>query len=297
DPRLFFAVLKKYYQSIVQDFVKEGKNALKLDYDFTKMTDQSIAFVEFGDKGEGIRLEDKPLAIGMWVYGDNKGHWLRTRITDAYGKLVKIDFEEEVNWTGWKWVEAKIPEGIAYPITLKNIYLAEINETKKDSGTIYIDNLRILYEPKDKNLGLRDETTFEDFMKKPEIRNYTEKLTISQGKYDHEGGSDIIYCQGIISNGTMSGADTAMWTNIKSFMDYEDKVLVLSMNVDIDKINDQREIRVLKEILEKASQNNDVFVVFKGERENTVIENKVRYITYDDSFEIGISEGKVSYKN
>lgn len=283
--------------SLVQDFVKEGKNALKLDYDFTKMTDQSIAFVEFGENGEGIQLEDKPLAIGMWVYGDNKGHWLRTRITDAYGKLVKIDFEEEVNWTGWKWVEAKIPEGIAYPITLKNIYLAEINETKKDSGTIYIDNLRILYEPKDKNLGLRDETTFEDFMKKPEIRNYTEKLTISQGKYDHEGGSDIIYCQGIISNGTMSGADTAMWTNIKSFMDYEDKVLVLSMNVDIDKINDQREIRVLKEILEKASQNNDVFMVFKGERENTVIENKVRYITYDDSFEIGISEGKVSYKN
>ena len=58
-----------------------------------------------------------------------------------------------------------------------------------------------------------------------------------------------------------------------------------------------REIRVLKEILEKASQNNDVFVVFKGEGENTVIENKVRYVSYDDSFEIGISGGKISYKN
>ncbi len=31
--------------------------------------------------------------------------------------------------------------------------------------------------------------------------------------------------------------------------------------------------------------------------QRVVIENKVRYITYDDSFEIGISEGKVSYKN
>lgn len=283
--------------SIVQDFVKEGKNALKLDYDFTKMTDQSIAFVEFGDKGEGIRLEDKPLAIGMWVYGDNKGHWLRTRITDAYGRLVKIDFAEEVDWTGWKWVEAKIPEGIAYPITLKNIYLAEINETKKDSGTIYIDNLRIMYEPKDKDLGLRPETMFEDAMKVPAVTNYTEKLTLSQGKYDHEGADDIIYCEGIISNGTMSGADIAMWNKIKSLMDYEDKVLVLSMNGDIDNINDKREIRVLKEILEKASQNNDVFVVFKGEGENTVIENKVRYVSYDDSFEIGISGGKISYKN
>jgi hypothetical protein len=181
--------------------------------------------------------------------------------------------------------------------TLKNIYLAEINETKKDSGTIYIDNLRIMYEPKDKDLGLRPETMFEDAMKVPAVTNYTEKLTLSQGKYDHEGADDIIYCEGIISNGTMSGADIAMWNKIKSLMDYEDKVLVLSMNGDIDNINDKREIRVLKEILEKASQNNDVFVVFKGEGENTVIEDKVRYVSYDDSFEIGISGGKISYKN
>ena len=283
--------------SITNDFAKEGESSLKLNYDFTKMTDQSIAFIEFGNDGEGIKLEDKPLAIGMWVYGDSKNHWLRTRITDAYGTQVKIDFEEEVNWTGWKWVEAKIPEGITYPITLKNIYLAEINETRKDTGTIYIDNLRIMYEPKDKQLGLVDETQFIDEMKTSAIANHTEKLTVSQGNYNHEGNGDIICFEGIISNGTMSSANVTMWNNIKSFMSYEDKVLVLSMNGDINNINDEREIRILKEILEKASQKNTVFVVFNGGKENTVIENKVRYITYDDSFEIGIIDRKISYKN
>ena len=283
--------------SIAKDFAKQGNSALKLNYDFTKMTDQSIAFIEFGNEGEGIKLEDKPLAIGMWVYGDSKNHWLRTRIADAYGTQVKIDFEEEVNWTGWKWVEAKIPEGIAYPITLKNVYLAEINETRQDTGTIYIDNLRIMYEPKDKQLGLIDETRFIDEMKTPKISNYTEKLSVSQGKYDYEGTGDIIYCEGIISNGTMSAADVTMWNNIKSFANYEDKILVLSMNGDIHNINDEREIRILKEILEKAAEKNTVFVVYSGEKENTVIENKVRYITYDDSFEIGITNSKPSYKN
>jgi hypothetical protein len=233
----------------------------------------------------------------MWVYGDSKNHWLRTRIADAYGNQVKIDFEEEVNWTGWKWVEAKIPEGITYPITLKNIYLAEINETRKDTGTIYIDNLRIMYEPKDKQLGLVDETQFIDEMKTSAIANHTEKLTVSQGNYNHEGNGDIICFEGIISNGTMSSANVTMWNNIKSFMSYEDKVLVLSMNGDINNINDEREIRILKEILEKASQKNTVFVVFNGGKENTVIEDKVRYITYDDSFEIGIIDRKISYKN
>ena len=283
--------------SITKDFVKEGNHALRLDYDFTKMTDQSIAFIEFGKDGEGIVLEDKPLAIGMWVYGDGKDHWLRTRITDAYGNLVKIDFAEEVDWTGWKWVEAKIPEGIAYPITLKNIYLAEINETKKDTGTIYIDNLRIMYEPKDKQLGLREETKFKDPLKTEEIKNYLEKLTISEGEYNYEGSGSLVFYEGIISGGTMSSSNTTMWNNIKSLANYQDKVLVLALNSDIDNIKDEREVRILKEILKKASENNDVFFVFQGEEENTVIEDGVRYITYTDNFEIAITPEKVLYKN
>lgn len=283
--------------SITKDFVKEGYNALKLNYDFTKMTDQSIAFVEFGNEGEGIKLEDKPLAIGMWVYGDGKNHWLRTRINDAYGTQVKIDFEEEVNWTGWKWVEAKIPESIAYPITLKNIYLAEINETRKDSGTIYIDNLRILYEPKDKQLGLTEETKFIDSLKASKITNYTEMLTIKDGMYNYEGNGNIVYCDAVISNGTMSSANTTMWNNIKSLAQCKDKVLVLSITGDINSINDKREVRVIKEILEKASKNNDVFVVYKDEKENTTIEKGIRYITYDDNFEIGITPKGILYIN
>jgi len=134
-------------------------------------------------------------------------------------------------------------------------------------------------------------------MKSSAITNYSEKLTISQGKYKYEGTDNIIHCEGIISNGTMSASDITMWNNIKSFMDFENKVLVLSLNGHFHNINDEREVRILKEILEKASQKNDVFVVFNGEDENTVIENSVRYITYDDSFEIGASQDRISYKN
>lgn len=284
--------------SITKDFVKEGSSALRLNYDFTKMTDQSIAFVEFGKDGEGIILEEKPKAIGMWVYGDGKNHWLRTRITDAHNNQIKITFEDEVNWNGWKWVEAHIAEGTAYPVTLKNIYLAEINETKKDTGTIYIDNIRIMYEPKDKQLGLREETEFVDSLKAKSVEDFSEKLVVTDNKKEIQlPKGEIIYFDGIISNGTMSGSNTTMWNNIKSFTNYKNKVLVLTMNADLDNINDQREVKVLKDILEKASENNQVFVVYKGLDENTVIENNVRYITYDDSFELGITGGGVKYKN
>lgn len=284
--------------SLTQELAKEGSNALKLNYDFTKMTDQSIAFVEFGKDGEGIKLEDRPKAIGMWVYGDGRNHWLRTRITDAYNNQIKLTFADEVNWTGWKWVEAHIPEGTAYPVTLKNIYLAEINETRQDSGAIYVDNLRIMYEPKDKDLGLRPETEFVDSMKTAALSGTSEKLVVSPDKKEvTSGSSQLIYFDGIITNGTMSASNTTMWNNIKSMTNFKDKVLVLTMNADLDHINDKREVKILKEILEKASENNHVFVVYKGDTENTVIENGVRYITYDDSFELGITGSDVKYKN
>lgn len=284
--------------STTKDFVKEGSAALKLDYDFTQMTDQSIAFVELGKDGEGIKLEDKPKAIGMWVYGDGKNHWLRARIIDSNNNQIKLTFEDEVNWSGWKWVEAVIPDGTAYPITLKNIYLAEINETKKDSGTIYIDNLRILYEPIDMDFGLQNETSFVDYMKAPKISDYSEKLVVTDDKKEIlSAKGEIIYFDGIITNATMSAGNTTMWNNIKSLVNYENKVLVLTMNTSIDSISDEREIKVLKEILEKASEKNQVFVVYKADKENTIIENGIRYIAYDDTLELGITPEGLKYKN
>lgn len=283
--------------SLEESIVKEGKKSLKLNYDFTKMTDQSIAFVEFGKDGEGIKLEDKPLAIGMWVYGDGKNHWLRTRITDAYNNQIKITFADEVNWTGWKWVEAHIPEGTSYPVTLKNIYLAEINETKKDTGTIYIDNLRIMYEPKDKQLGLTEETQITDPLK-AKLVDSTDKLVVKDNNKELLGNrNEIIYFDGVISNGSLSASNTTMWNNIKSFVNYENKNLVLTLNSTLDNIYDEREVKILKEILEKAAENNTVFVVCKEAKESVIMENGVRYISYDDSFELGLTNNGLKYKN
>lgn len=286
------------------DVVKEGDSSLKLNYDFTKMTDQSIAFVEFGEDGEGIRLEDEPKGIGMWVYGDGKSHWLRTRITDANGAQTKLTFADEVDWTGWKWVTAKIPEGIQYPITLKNIYLAEINETMQDTGSIYFDNLRIMYEPNDKDFNLTD-SLFTDPLKAEDITNFTEKLTISSEKSgtvradgsETANDGEIIYIDAIVTGGSLSAQNQTMWNNIKSLANKQGKALVLSMSESPDSISDPRELRILDEILTRASENNQVFVVWKGDEPLNTIQDGIRYITYKDSFQLGVFDGSVQYKN
>jgi hypothetical protein len=289
---------------ISDKYYKEGHNSLKLNYDFTKLTDQSISSIKFGEHGEGVVLEDNPEAIGMWVYGDGKEHWLRCRIQDVYGTEIKLTFADKVDWTGWKWVTADIPVDISYPIKLNSIYLAEINEDKTDSGSIYVDNLRLMYEPNDKNLGLRQETVFVDDLHVSEIKNYSELLTITptseevvDSNQKELSDGNIVYYDGIISNGTMSAWNTTMWNNIKSFVNYENKVLVLTMNESLDNINDERELEILKSILKESSENNQVFVVWKGDSESVFVEDGIRYIVYDDSLEIGIYEDEISYKN
>lgn len=290
---------------ISNKFVKEGEKSLKLNYDFTKMTDQSIAFVDFGEDGSGVKLDNKPKAIGMWVYGDGKNHWLRCRITDSRGTQSKLTFADKVDWTGWKWVTADIPADTVYPISLNNIYLAEINETMKDSGTIYIDNLRLMYDLNDKDLGLSEESRFNDPLKVSKITNYDEKLSISPSKSQIiSGGGNVIgnngkivYVDAIVTGGTLSASNTTMWNNIKSMENFKDKILVLSMNSGIESISDRREAEIIKTILTKASADNQVFVVWKGNEEQAYVEDGIRYIEYDDSFELGVTGSAPSYKN
>lgn len=290
--------------TLSEGIYKDYSAAIKLSYDFTNMTDQSIAYVNFGKNEEGLTIKDRPKAIGMWVYGDNSTHWLRARVQDATGKVHKIDFAEEVDWEGWKWVIAKLPSDIAYPVKVKNVYIAEINETKKDTGEIYIDTLRALYEPNDKNLNLREESVFYDELKiKKPIDDYAHKLSVESGIVNIETRNKVNVDAPIalsidIKNGTINYENIKLWEKIISLNTYENKEIVISLNQDINNIVDEREKEVIKIILEQTAEKNRVYVINKDSEELTAIKNGVRYIQYDDSFELYIvDKDKVSYKN
>jgi hypothetical protein len=100
-----------------------------------------------------------PIAIGLEVYGDGKGHWLRGEFSDAENENFRINFTEQeagINWAGsWKTLGISLQESfptgssgdgvITYPITWKRIYMAEPDENKKDSGAIFLDDFKAIY--------------------------------------------------------------------------------------------------------------------------------------------------------
>lgn len=106
-----------------------------------------------------IPISGSPDAVGINVYGDGKGHWLRGEFWDVDGEKFLMNFTESVpgiNWTNsWQYLEKSFEDAIVhwgnpnailtFPVTWKRIYLAETDENKKDSGTIYLDDFKVRF--------------------------------------------------------------------------------------------------------------------------------------------------------
>ena len=145
------------------EHVKAGKFSGQLAYDLKGSAGTSVATARHRP---GIKIEQRPKKIGVWVYGDGRRHWLRGLYTDGKGLAKDIDFTIEseppaltsdecdsrdhgINWTGWKYVEAPIPADAALPLTWERLYVAENSDACDDASSIFFDDLRAVYTDED----------------------------------------------------------------------------------------------------------------------------------------------------
>lgn len=127
-----------------------GHHAMKLSYDFIGQSDTSAAYVNFyhPDGTMGRVIPGKPRKLGVWVYGNKNNNWLRAAVADGSGQaLPALDFTTSsgLNWQGWKYVTADVPQNIQWPLKLNQIYMAAVRAENKNSGAIYFDRLSAIY--------------------------------------------------------------------------------------------------------------------------------------------------------
>ena len=134
------------------------KKAARLQYNFAgaPKDDVRIAYGRLGS--EAVAIPGKPFGMGLWVYGDGSGHWLRAEVLDAKGSLHYVDLAEKVDWTGWRQVKGYFPANAAYPLKLRSIYLVnkpEGTDSRPEQGTVYFDEASLLYpyDPKQQVSG------------------------------------------------------------------------------------------------------------------------------------------------
>lgn len=139
---------------------RQGNYSLLLKYNFNSKEDTRAAYASFGNNP--IKIPANTYGIGLWVKGNASSHWLRAKIEDAQGNESTLDFAQNVDWEGWKYIETKLPTSIEYPIRIKNIYLVTTDPTRKDAGEICIDDLKIIRKTPVPNLKLPNATVISD---------------------------------------------------------------------------------------------------------------------------------------
>jgi exopolysaccharide biosynthesis protein len=147
-----------YGNQIVQD----KSYSLELAYRFDESVDTQAAYIILDTP---VFLKENASKINLFVKGDGSGNWLRTKLVDATGKEVLLDLSNSINFTEWKEVSAKVPEGLVYPVRIERIYVASIGNTNTNVNSIYIDNLSVEERIYFEKITLPIETTFVDPLK------------------------------------------------------------------------------------------------------------------------------------
>ena len=153
--------------------VRFGSHSLKLNYDFTKMTQKTTEGVYVG-LPESEDIPGRPTALGVWVYapegvgveydGETAGFWLRGFFYDKDGNVAQADFTLQtvdpkvkngeatpgIYWSGWKYLEADITKWTGPYKTFPNqtfrlMYVPGIKMGSKTAGSIYLDNFQFVY--------------------------------------------------------------------------------------------------------------------------------------------------------
>jgi hypothetical protein len=109
------------------------------------------------DVKKDIPISGTPDKVGLYVYGDGRGHWLRGEFKDVDNERFLIDFTTAtpgIDWTNeWRYIEKSFSTAIpswvnpnailTFPVTWMRLYLAETSDAKKDTGSIYFDDFRV----------------------------------------------------------------------------------------------------------------------------------------------------------
>lgn len=126
-------------------YVRYGNKSLKIEFNLANTTATCGTQIS---TGSSLLISGTPTAIGMWVYAtpSAKGAWIRLQYqqTGSTGAMY-ADFGE-IDWEGWKYLEAPIDQSVTYPISVRYLVrVMAVNPSQRINGVIYVDQLRAVY--------------------------------------------------------------------------------------------------------------------------------------------------------
>ncbi|WP_079032137.1 phosphodiester glycosidase family protein [Streptomyces specialis] len=112
--------------------------ALAMTYDFGLSTATRAAYAT---PPADIPVPGQPQSFTLWIDGDGHGAWPSLQLTDAHGTS-QVLRAPHITWEGWRQVTFDVPEGLAFPVSVRRLYLAETRPDQRYTGRVVLDGLR-----------------------------------------------------------------------------------------------------------------------------------------------------------
>lgn len=122
-------------------------NALSLAFDLHAAEPTRAAYAR---AAKPLMLPEGTQSVAMWAWSDGNGHWLRATVADMAGTKHPLDFGR-LNWLGWRFVRADLPEQLSGSAALTQIYVVEFKAELGTSGELSIDQVCALAAPRQKD--------------------------------------------------------------------------------------------------------------------------------------------------
>ena len=181
------------------DPVKYGRYAAKININFLNALAEQTLVAQFspGKTTDKLQIPGNDVGgkkLGMWVYATAgvEGMWFRvgTRPIGSTSGVTNTDFAAKVNWTGWKYVELKLPAGHEFHPNGIRLLVLKSYTNYYVNGYVIFDNIRVT------NQSVQEDIT------SPTIKTFTlnggavsgtintSKITLAASLSD-EGGSGL----------------------------------------------------------------------------------------------------------
>lgn len=121
-----------------------GGYSSDLTFDFMASRAYSEANVVFDTNP--VVLTRQAEYLGIWAYAyEASTHAIGVVLIDSSGKEFRIELADQVDWTGWKEIEALLPVEITYPCMVQRIYVEGAGFDQKLTGRYLFDQLEVSY--------------------------------------------------------------------------------------------------------------------------------------------------------
>ena len=122
------------------DPVYHGSRSLKMTYTFNPSSNKQVAYTVFDTP---IPIREDARSINMWLYGKEQGHTAKIELVDSEGKTYYLKLTDSINFSGWKFVSASIPDEAVLPAKVTKFYTYANLVNEKITTSVYMDHISI----------------------------------------------------------------------------------------------------------------------------------------------------------